>query len=205
MSCAPRGGGSCAPRGGGSCAPEAAPRGVGCCPARWNLRRRRALRRKLLRAGRHAALWMQCRPGKPEGAPRGGSWKLRRLCVLFSPARYDRAALVGTSPCLANALPKPTGVAGPASDWGLAEKQAPMRMRLTAPMRTPAKTKTKRTRHAHAELAAAEPVLRNSPEAPPIMAANLDSANQTRNESQQARSSRRKQHQMSIKTGSNEA
>jgi hypothetical protein len=98
----------------------------------------------------------------------------------------------------------PKGVAGPASDWGLAEKQAPMRMRLTAPMRTPAKTKTKRTRHAHAELAAAEPVLRNSPEAPPIMAANLDSANQTRNESQQARSSRRKQHRMSIKTGSNE-
>ncbi len=74
------------------------------------------------------------------------------------------------------------GVAGPASDWGLAEKQAPMRMRLTAPMRTPAKTKTKRMRHAHAELAAAEPVLRKSPEAPPIMvaAANLNSANQTR-------------------------
>jgi hypothetical protein len=71
----------------------------------------------------------------------------------------------------------PMGVAGPASDWGLAEKQAPMRV-------TPAKTKTKRRRHAHAELAAAEPVLWNSPGAPPNMVANLNSANQTRNESQ---------------------
>ena len=74
----------------------------------------------------------------------------------------------------------PTGVAGPARDWGLAEKQAPMRMRLAAPMRAPAKTKSKRRRHAHAELAAAEPVLRNSPEAPPIMAASP--ANKARNE-----------------------
>ncbi len=36
------------PRGGGSCAPEAAPRGIGCCRARWKLRR------------------------KPEAVPRGG-------------------------------------------------------------------------------------------------------------------------------------
>ena len=54
----------------------------------------------------------------------------------------------------------PTGVSGPASDWGVAEKPVPMGMRPTAPMRTPAKTKTKRRRHA--QLAAAELVLRNS-------------------------------------------
>jgi hypothetical protein len=64
----------------------------------------------------------------------------------------------------------------------VAEKLAPMRMRPTAPMRTPAKTKTKRRRHAYAELAAAEPVLRNSPEALPIMASSP--ANKARNESQ---------------------
>jgi hypothetical protein len=81
-------------------------------------------------------------------------------------------------------------------------------MRLTAPMRTPAKTKTKRRRDAHAELAAAEPVLRNSPEAPPIMAANLNSANQTRNESQGTWSTHDHLEEnsiMVIKTGSNEA
>ena len=65
--CAPL---SHAPRGGGCFAPEAAPRGVGCCPARWNLCRSRALRRKLLRAGSHAALWKQRQ--KPEAAGFGG-------------------------------------------------------------------------------------------------------------------------------------
>jgi hypothetical protein len=84
-------------RAGVSCAPEAAPRGVGCCPARWNLRRSRALRRKLLarrkpeaalwklRRKPEAALWKQRR--KPEAAPRGGSRKRRRLCVLGGLAR----------------------------------------------------------------------------------------------------------------------
>ncbi len=138
-----------------------------------------------------------------EAAPEAGSCSARRkleaaaaVCTLFTSSwqHGSRPALVGPTHC--------QNRAEAANDWGLAEKQSPMRMRLTAPMRTPAKTKTKRTRHAHAELAAAEPVLRNSPEAPPIMAAN---PNQTRNESQQARSYRRKQHRMSIKRGSNEA
>jgi hypothetical protein len=49
------------------------------------------------------------------------------------------------------------------------------------PTTTPVKTKPKRRRHAHPELAAAEPVSQNYPEAPPIMAASP--ANKARKES----------------------
>jgi hypothetical protein len=50
------------------------------------------------------------------------------------------------------------------------------------PTTTQAKTRTKRRRHAHTELAAAEQVLLNAPEAPPIMAGNP--ANKARNANQ---------------------
>ena len=62
------------------------------------------------------------------------------------------------------------GVARTASDWGVAEKPARMRMSLT-PTTTPAKTKTKR-RHTHAELAAAEPrgiLQRHNPSWQPVL------------------------------------
>ncbi len=58
---------------------------------------------------------------------------------------------------------------GPASDQGIADMPALMRMRPT-PTMTLAKTKTKRRRRAHAEHASAEQVLQNPPEAQPIMA-----------------------------------
>ncbi len=58
------------------------------------------------------------------------------------------------------------------------------RSAATSQLSSEGSTGERRVGGTHAELAAAEPVLRYSPEAPPIIAANLNPAIKARNESQ---------------------